>query len=180
MSTILSLRKNEKTSIVTAYDALRKDVLRWVGVVAGFTLLQLGIFATIGGVNPNINAVQAGAFVAPQLGYALIFLACVAARKTIDVWTFVLGVVLIAGWLNGVGDSFTRAVFPNSILPALVAMVGFLAAGRLVMYLRAKYILELQHIAFARGTIITYACIIIATFALNSGFIYRLISNFII
>jgi|GEM_PF-2339700 len=173
MSTILALRKNEHTNIVTAPDVLRKDVAYWCVIAIALSLVQLGIFALVASTSPNVTVTQAGAFIWPQLNYALIFLACIAARKTIDVWTFVLGFTLIAGWLSVNSESITRVLLPNSILASLVGMIGLLAIGRLAMYVRAKYALNIVSVTFSRGAIATYACVIVASFLLNSGTAYR-------
>ena len=78
-------------------------------------------------------------------------------------------------FILGNNISIITAVYPNSILPALLAMIAMLAAGRLIEYMILRLTTVIAPVLSATAIII-YVLGIIVPIGLNSTFIYKLIS----
>lgn len=163
---------------ISLNDALRADIIKWVGSATFITLLFL-VIATLVGQSKDNNTplLMSTAYMAqrPEIQYGLTILACILARTSTDVWTWILVIVTII--LSSQPSNFTLAttLFPNSILSMMVTMVGLLCVARLFEYWHMRYIIGLLNPTMTVGAISLYTFTALLCVLLNWPHIYFLI-----
>jgi len=179
MSSFLTFDSNEK-KLITVWSILKADIFPWI-LSAGFTLLLFaGVVLLIGSANPKHNSdfIEASAalytFGAPFY-YALVVLACLLARRSRDVGTWILVGVLIIFFVPQTEVNLAVAILPNSVLAAITAMIGFLALGRIVEYLRMRYVIKLDKPQLSVGAFVLYCLLVLGSTFLNSSFLFKLL-----
>lgn len=167
---------------ITAWSIFRADVIPWV-VSAGLALLVFtGVVLLVGSMDPDhdggfIYATAILSTFAAPLYYALVVVACLFARRSYNLWTWTLSGILIVFFIGPNEMNFATAIFPNSILPAMVAMIGFLAFGRIVEYVRMHYILKLDTPTLGWGALILYSVLVVGAVFLDSSLLYALFDS---
>ena len=124
---------------ITLRNALTADIIPWL-IGAGFiVVLFLGIVLMaqemLGDKEGAFEIAAATASGAPFLMWGLLPLGCIIARRAYrEVYTWVLAVFIVIFFAHPAWYSLSVQLFPNSVLPAMTAMVGVLALGRLFEY----------------------------------------------
>lgn len=168
----LSSIEDPKKKIITFRTALLADILPW-GLAAVFiTLLYFGIVLIAAEViNTQDNAFEIAAATASQqilLIYSLIIIACMIARRAIkDIPTWILAFTLIILFAPPLYGNYAAQIFPNSVLPAMVAMISILAIWRLIEFIYTRYVAKLDEYRMSASAWILYCMVIIGTIALS-------------
>lgn len=125
----------------------KKDLIPWVASAGLALLIFSGVSGLVSSANPILNEGDAIANLytwARPLYFALVVAVVFLARHSKDVWTWVLAVLLIIFFIPQGATNIANALMPNSILQALIAMIGLLAAGRVVEYIQMRYMTGLR------------------------------------
>ncbi|NCU37983.1 hypothetical protein EOL96_02920 [Candidatus Saccharibacteria bacterium] len=175
---ILALAERNETTI-SAWRIIKSDIFPWVAS-AGFSLLfYLGVEAMLRDANPNIDDEYIGGALYTWGRYflwALLMLAVFASRRSKDIWTWVLSAILIFVFLPQYGGmNLAISILPNSILYPLLAMLGLLATGRLVEYLRIRYLMGIKEPRLSIGATTVYIIMIAITVLSCSSIVYDLV-----
>jgi hypothetical protein len=163
---------------ITLGVVLKTDILPWLTSTVIALLLCLGVGAMVASMNPNLPRADADAILYQRafvFFVAMLVAACFMARRSRDKWTWLLATLTVLYFILGNNISIITAVYPNSILPALLAMIAMLAAGRLIEYMILRLTTVIAPVLSATAIII-YVLGIIVPIGLNSTFIYKLIS----
>lgn len=163
---------------ITLGAVLKADVVPWLVSVTVVFLVYLGISTVIASVNPNLPRSDSDAILYSRafvLFVVLLVVACFMARWSRDKWTWVLAVLTVLYFLVKTNSSIAMAAFPNSILPALLAMITLLAMGRIVEYIVVRLTYRSDSPVLDPLAAIVYFLLIIVTAGLNSTFVYSLL-----
>lgn len=168
----LAIALNSRTNRIGLRPVVRFDIAPWVASAILSLLLFVGVSALVTSANPNLNEGDAVANLytwARPFYFALVVLAVLSARRSKDVWTWVLSVILIVFFIPQGATTIANMLLPNSILPALTAMVGFLAAGRIIEYVHMRYMTKLSEPTLSFGALTGYVLLILgAIFTLET------------
>ena len=180
MRNFLGIALENRTQNIGLWLIIKNDFLPWF-LSAGFALLLfLGVRALVGSAQPNMDDLEVSAnlytWVLP-LYYALIALAVLLARRSRDAQTWVLIVILAIFFVGQGSMNFSIAILPNSILYAMVAMIGLLAFSRIVEYIHLKYIVKLDEPRLTCPAYVAYVFIVISTLLANSSIFYSLLHS---
>lgn len=107
--------------------------------------------------------------------WALLVLAVFASRRSKDIWTWVLSAILIFVFLPQYGGmNLAISLLPNSILYPLFALLGLLAAGRIVEYVHTRYFVGIKEprLSFCAATV--YIAMIAIAVLFCSSLVYDL------
>lgn len=59
--------------------------------------------------------------------------------------------------------SIAMNLFPNSILPAMVALIGVLAAGRLITFFYTRFVAKLDTVMMSASALVLYGALFISS-----------------
>ncbi len=174
---LLAIAQGNRTKHIGVRLVLKYDILPWF-VSAGIALLLfIGVAVLAHGANPQMTSDDVVANVyswARPFYYALIVLAVFLARRSRDIWTWVLAGILIIFFVPQVFTNLAVAIFPNSILQAMVAMLGFLAVGRVVEYIHMRYIVGLTEPTLSVAALVSYGILISGALVCDTSFFFNL------
>lgn len=164
---------------ISAWAVIKSDILWWLTGAGVALALYLGVAAMLGDVRPDIDNVDISGQLyiwARYFYWALVVVAVLIARRSKGAWTWVLSAILIIAFVTFQRPTFAVVLLPNSILPAVTAMLGLLAIGRIVEYLVMRYSTKLKEPTLGVGALIVYMTVILIAVGFNSQFIYELFS----
>lgn len=173
---LLAIAQNNKTERIGLWLVMKSDILPWLASIGVVGLLFLGVSALVGSFNPSMTSDDVVANLysrAAPFYYALIVLAVFMSRRSRDKWTWLLAAVLIIFFVSQVSINFAVHLWPNSIARALIAMVGFLAFGRLVEYLHMRYVVNLDVPSLSFFATMAYVLLVGAAMFLNSSIVFE-------
>lgn len=178
---LLTLRAHESMTI-NLRAVLYKDILPWVGASLLVVLLNIGMVALIGGTLSSTDAFnfsKASAYLYQQTFplYILTLLGCFLARRSRSTWTWVAAGLIIILFAPQTHMTFAISLFPNSTLPMMIAMIGILAAGRLVEYLNIKYNIQLKELTLTTGSLAAYLSVIVIAIFMSSASIFKIFTE---
>ena len=176
----LNIALDNHTERIGALLIIKRDIVPWVAS-AGFSLLIfIGVSALVSSANPNLNNGDAVANIytwARPFYFALIVLAVFLARRSKDAWTWIIAVTLIIFFISQGATNIANALLPNSIFQALIAMIGFLAAGRIVEYIHMRYITQLPEPTLTRSALASYMVLILGAIFMDTPIFFEIIWN---
>lgn len=176
----LSIAQDNKTQHISLWIIIKSDIAPWLAS-AGFMLLVFaGVTALIGGTRSDMSSsdVTANLYTwARPFYFALIVLACLFARRSRDAWTWILSGILIIFFVPQTAINFAVVILPNSIFQAMVAMIGFLAAGRLVEYIKMRHVMKLEEPTLSSAALCTYGLSVCIAILLDMPLLFELLSN---
>lgn len=177
---LLSIAQSGKTQRIGLWIIVKNDIIPWF-VSAGFALLLFaGVATLIGGVRPDMSNADATANLytwARPFYIALVILACLLARRSRDIRTWVLAGILIIFFIPQTAVNFAIALWPNSILQAMIAMLGFLAAGRVVEYIHMRYVVKLDEPILSLTAFIGYMLLVCGAIFLDAPLFFEFLGN---
>ena len=150
---------------ITFKNALTADVIPWL-FGAGFSLLlYLGVVLLVQeAVTYRADSFEFAAASASNQYYllaGLILLGTIIARRSYrNLTTIAIGIGLVIFFAYP-GFSIATNIFPHSILPAMVALIGVLAAERLLTYFYTRLIAKLDTV-MSIGALCLYLLLFIA------------------
>ena len=160
---------------ITLSTILKKDIIPWFLS----SLLALGIFYSVAfllnSTSPTISIFESSAYLfsyASVFYYALIIGMCLLARRSKDVWTWVLSGVLIILFVYSDSWTIANSLLPNSVLPAISLMLGFLALGKIMEYIQFKFFMKLQDPKLSVLSIVAYILLVIQALILNTPYFF--------
>lgn len=161
---LLALANSKRTDKIGLSIIAKHDILPWLASAVLFLLIFVAIKMVIGSANPSVGDDELMMVItsrAKVLYVALIVLAVLCARRSRSVWTWVLSVILIIFFLPQ--SSLTVAIWlmPASVLQPLIAMIGFLAAERIVEYIRLRYVMDIEKPTLSGGALAAYILLVI-------------------
>ncbi len=181
MAGLLSL--SNKDEIISPIAVLRVDIMPWVACGAIAVGLYALVALLISGVSNSPHAFQFAAatlYQQPMVSYVLVALACFSARRSKQAWTWVVTGLLIIFSIPQGNETLAIHLFPNSILPAMIAMTGWLAIGRITEYIYIKRILKLANLTMTSYSISIYGMFAAIACVMNSSVIYDLFWKYIL
>ena len=160
-----------KKDTITFKNALTADVLPWL-FGAGFSLLLYVavIFLIKDAVTDQANPFEFAAAAASNQIYllaGLILLGTIIARRSYrNVTTIAIGIGLVIFFAQPRNFSIAMNLFPNSILPAMVALIGVLAAGRLITFFYTRFVAKLDTVTMSASALVLYGALFISSYVL--------------
>lgn len=166
------VHKNQKIILSTI---LKNDIIPWLLS----SLLALGIFygvvSLVNSASPDIGIIDSSAYLfsyASVFYYALIVGMCLLARRSKDIWTWILSGVLIIFFVFPHSWTIANVLLPNSIFPAISAMIGFLALGKIIEYIHFKYIMKLKEPKLSILSLAVYTLFVVQAVILNIPYFF--------
>lgn len=160
----LTIALRNRTNKIGLWVIFKTDLLPWLASAGLVLLIFVGVSSLVGDTNPNLNEGDATANLytrARPLYYALIVLAVFSARRSKNVWTWTISIFLIIFFIPQNGNNIANALMPNGILQPLIAMLGILAAGRIVEYVRMRHIIQLSEPILSVVAVLAYGVIVL-------------------
>lgn len=176
----LVIAQNNRTQQIGLWLVLKSDIVPWLTSVGMSLLLFVGISALVSGANPSVTSDDAVANLytwARPLYYALIVLAVFMARRSRNIWTWVIAVILILFFIPQYSTNIANSLMPNSILQAMVALVGFLSIGRLIEYVHMRYVVKLEEPTLSMGALAGYIVLVCGAVFLDVPLFFELLWN---
>lgn len=177
---LLAIAQSDKTETIGLGLVLKHDFLWWIMGAGASILLFAGVFALTASVRPDMDTMDVGSilFTAGRpFYYALVVIGVLLARRSFDVWTWVLIGILVFGFMDQGSFSFSVVWMPHSILYTMIAMIGLLSLGRIIEYLHMRYIVKLDVPRLSVGGWAIYIALIAASILLNSSVFYDIIRS---
>lgn len=174
--TFLSLANSNDTPRITLSMVAKNDIIPWFMSAGLASLLFIGVSLLISSAQPDMNNADATAnlyALAQPFYFALIVLACLLSRRSKDLRTWILIGVVIVFFVPQFAVNFAISILPNSILQAMVAMIGLLAGERIIEYIHIRYIIKLDQLTFSTPALVSYGVLIAGAIFLLSPFIYE-------
>lgn len=168
------ISKDEQDSIGLRF-IFRHDVLWWLIGAGVALLLFIGMLEFMKSLRPDLDPLDvSGIFFisARPFYYALVVIAVLLARRSLSLWSWVLSVILAVGFMSPSSFSLSTVLMPNSVLYTVIAMIGLLAAGRLVEYVYARYIRKSDGPRLSIGGWMVYVALCISAALVNSPTFY--------
>ncbi len=165
--------KPENKPYITLWTVTKKDIIPWLLSAAFILLIFVGVISLInatGGKDNNFLNASAMLYANTMpLYWGLIVLACLAARRSADKWTWILAAILIFFFVPQGSITIAMKLLPNSILPALIAMLGLLSIARIVEYVQVRNFLDVKVIdSRSDAVVVPYALVALVAFVFTS------------
>ena len=179
-SNFLSIARDNRAQHINLWVIIKSDIAPWLASAGFVLLLFAGVAALIGGTRPDMSSSDTTANLytwAQPFYFALVVLACFLARRSRDAWTWVLAGILIIFFVPQTETNLAVAILPNSIFQAIVAMIGFLAAGRLIEYLHMRYVVKLEEPTLSVAALSSYGLLVCSAIFFDAPLIFALLSN---
>lgn len=174
---LLGLAKKSSADI-DCRGVVRGDVVPWALSGALMTLLYIAmVYTVVIASHESVTFARAAANLSLAPFLALAVLGSVVARRSRDIWTWVLAVVLILFFARSTHTTLAAYWLPNGPLTMVCAMLGLLAAGRIVEYLHMRYVIQLQEPRLTTGGWVTYLLLTVVALGMNSALIFDLLVN---
>lgn len=155
-----------KEDRITFRSVITADVIPWLLSTGAVVLLYLGVVLmaqeAIASQDNSFEIATATASSQLFLMAGLILLGVIMARRSYrDVTTWAIGIGLILFFARPSWHSLASQIFLNSILPAMVALIGVLAAGRIITFLYTRYVAKLDTVKMDINAFVTYGALVI-------------------
>lgn len=177
MASFLTVARDNKTQHITLWLVMKNDIMPWFASAGLALLLFAGVSALVGSIRPDMDSADATASLyiwARPFYFALIVLACFLARRSLDMRTWILSAILIIFFIPQTTINLAVAILPNSILQALIAMIGFLALERIIEYIRMRHIIKLEDPTVSTGALIGYGLLICGAIVFDAPQLYNI------
>lgn len=142
----------------------RHDVSIWLLAA----LIGLGVFAgvswMVNSIRPDVDNMDVNGTLYTFARYFLWMIVAVAviiARRSLGVGTWVIAAICILWFIPQGYYTIAIGLYPNSVLQALVAMIGLLSFGRLVEYFQLKVVYRLDQPTLTASAIVGYVFILL-------------------
>lgn len=107
--------------------------------------------------------------------YGIILTACMLARRSAALSTWLLVIAVMLAWPFLKGATPAAVWFPHSPMPEIMMIVGLLALGRLSEYLYMRHSPDFTNVTLANGATLIYSIVALATILLNSHIAWMLL-----
>lgn len=168
----------EETNTVGLRQVLEKDILPWLigagSVLILYLLIVLGIASTAPAGRSGFELASASLYT--QLGVAPIFIlaATFIARRKKDTYMWVTALALVLLVMPQRWPSYAMVMLPNTIFSSILALVGILAATKLVGYAYSKKKLGEIEPSLTAPALIAYILIAVISGIMTIPLIYTL------
>lgn len=157
MKTLLAIC-DKKDEIVHIQSVLQYDILPWLGSSVLISVIYYGISAIISETISNEHAIDIALATLYQQAivvYLLIFCGCFLSVREASLKTWLLLGILVLLVTPQSYSTLANNLFPNSVTPCLIAMMGILSIYRLAEFIRTRFCMKLQ-IGMTKLSIYTY------------------------
>ncbi|MDO4684839.1 MAG: hypothetical protein Q4B06_04025 [Candidatus Saccharibacteria bacterium] len=107
--------------------------------------------------------------------YGVILIACILARRSAALSTWLLVIAVMLAWPFLKGMTPAAVWFPHSPVPEIMMIAGLLALGRLSEYLYMRHSADFTSVTLANGAALAYSILALVTILLNSHIAWMLL-----
>lgn len=169
-----------KKQKITFTTTLKKDIIPWLLSVLVALGVFYGVVLLVHSASPTLNIIDSSAYLfsyAIVFYYALIVGACFLARRSKDIWTWILSGILIVFFVLPSSWTIANSLLPNSIFPAMSVMVGLLALAKLVEYIRFKHFMKHEGIGISFMALVAYLVLVLQAVFFNTPYFFVVFST---